>query len=163
MHALSEITKHALRCIAQNIAESCHMVNKAGRWQMDGKTKLWCHLLLPLGLQVCHLLLPEVSRAGVHLQHAPLHVGILNLHHTLQLVPSPVQCSQRHLPHQGLLYIWQSSTHSCHIVPCQPTSPMTKVLFKHIPAPKPIISVRTMQVCYSNIGCKAIANYVAHT
>jgi hypothetical protein len=76
---------------------------------------LYCHLLLPLGLQVCYLLLPEVSRAGVHFQHAPLHVRVLNLHHTLQLVQCPVQCrliSQRQLPHQGILHIWQSSTHT---------------------------------------------------
>jgi hypothetical protein len=86
---------------------------------MDGKATLWCHLLLPLGLQVCYLLLPEVSRAGVHFQHAPLHVRVLYLDHTLQLVRRPVQCrllSHRQLPHQGLLYIWQSGTHTLAIL-----------------------------------------------
>ena len=41
---------------------------------------LAAHLFLALGLYVSHLLFSEVSRAGVQLQHAPIHVGVLSLH-----------------------------------------------------------------------------------
>ena len=137
-----------------------------------GKAKLHCHLLLPLGLQVRYLLLPQVSRAGVHFQHAPLHVRVLYLDHTLQLVRRPVQCrllSHKQLPHQGLLYIWQSSTHTLAILhhnqqaQWQRSFSMQSTGNGQTPAPQPTAYVHTMQVCYSNCGCKAIADFVANT
>jgi hypothetical protein len=83
-HACSEMKMHA--CMEVHYARHCRKLPYGKQYRLMAEMKLYCHLLLPLGLQVRYLLLPEVSWAGVHFHHAPLHVRVLNLHHTLQLV-----------------------------------------------------------------------------
>ena len=78
----------------------CHAV-----WLPDS-TSRWEHLLLSLGLNVSNLLLPEVSRRRVQIQHASIHVGTLCLHdlaivarhsdrmHGSSAMPQTSQCIQ---------------------------------------------------------------------
>ena len=130
--AHSEMTVHASRCTTQNIGigESCHMANRC-RLMMEGKVVVspslasWLAGLLPAassgqpGWCTFPSCPPPCLRSEPTSQLA------------IRTMPSPVQVFKPKTiaSSRTSVYLAVKHSHSCHIAPCQATSPMTKVLF----------------------------------